>query len=264
MSRELDEIRASLGTAADVRGFTEESLRSLRADVALLPDGFSFTAGTGALPHGLQDALMPGHLEPLPFRADLPIKPREAYLDRTDPNVAAIARYVVESALDSVTPADPRDRPTRRCGVMRTTAVAKRTTLLLVRYRFHLELPGRDGPRQLVAEDAHVLAYRGQPASPEWLSADQVTALLAVGPSGNIQPDQALDFTERAVAALDAVRPHLDDVADELAIKLRDDHIRVREAGGQRVRRQIAVRAQKPADILGVYVYLPGSTGGAA
>jgi hypothetical protein len=48
-------------------------------------------------------------------------------------------------------------------------------------------------------------------------------------------------------------------VADELAVKLRDDHIRVREAGARRgIRRQIAVRAQKPADILGVYVYLPG------
>ena len=31
-----------------------------------------------------------------------------------------------------------------------------------------------------------------------------------------------------------------------------------RRRGGQQVRRQIAVRAQKPADILGVYVYLPG------
>ena len=85
-----------------------------------------------------------------------------------------------------------------------------------------------------------------------------MSALLAAAPSGNIHPDQAIDFTERAVAALDAVHPHLDDVADMLAVKLRDDHIRVREAGGQRVRRQIAVHAQKPADILGVYVYLPG------
>ena len=141
---------------------------------------------------------------------------------------------------------------------MVTAAVPKRTTLLLVRYRFHLELPGRDGPRQLVAEDAQLLAYRGQPASAEWLSQQEVAALLAATPSGNIPPDEALDFTERAVAALDALHPHLDTVADELAVKLRDDHIRVREAGGQRVRRQIAVRAQKPADILGVYVYLPG------
>jgi hypothetical protein len=256
VARELDEIRASLGTASDVRGFTEEALRALRADVTLTSDGF--TAGTGALPDGLRDALVPSHREPLPFHADLPVRPREAYLDRTDPNVSAIARYVLESALDSVTPADGRDRPARRCGVMRTAAVGKRTTLLLVRYRFHLELPGRDGPRQLVAEDAQVLAYRGQPASAEWLSPEEIAALLAATPSGNIQPDQALDFTERAVAALDVLRPHLDMVADSLAVKLRDDHIRVREAGGQRIRRQVAVRAQKPADILGVYVYLPG------
>lgn len=256
VSRELDEVRASLGTSIEVRAFTEEALRSLRADVSSLPDGF--TAGTGALPLGLQDTLVPGHLEPLPFHADLPVKPREAYLDRTDPNVTAIARYVLESALDSVTPADPRDRPTRRCGAMRTSAVTKRTTLLLVRYRFHLELPGRDGPRQLVAEDAQVLGYRGQPATAEWLTPEEVTALLAAAPSGNVQPDQALDFTERAVAALPFLLEHLSDVADDLAVKLRDDHIRVREAGGQRVRRQVAVRAQKPADILGVYVYLPG------
>jgi hypothetical protein len=249
-------MRASLGTAADVRGFTEESLRALRADVTPLPDGFK--AATGALPAGLADALVPGHLEPLPFRSNLPVKPGTAYLDRTDPNVAAIARYVLESALDSVSPADARDRPARRCGVMVTSTVAKRTTLLLVRYRFHLELPGRDGPRQLVAEDAQVLAYRGQPAAAEWLSADEVTSLLAAVPSDNIQPDEAIDFTERAVAALDAVLPHLNSVADDLVVNLRDDHIRVREAGGQRVRRQIAVRAQKPADILGVYVYLPG------
>jgi hypothetical protein len=256
VGRELNEMRASLGTASDVRGFTEEALRALRADVTLTEDGF--TAATGALPDGLRDALVPGHREPLPFHADLPVKPREAYLDRTDPNVAAVARYVLESALDSVTPADGRDRPARRCGVMRTAAVTKRTTLLLVRYRFHLELPGRDGPRQLVAEDAQVLGYRGQPASAEWLAPKEITELLAALPSGNIQPDQALDFTERAVAALDVIHPHLDTVADSLAAKLRDDHIRVREAGGQRVRRQITARAQKPADILGVYVYLPG------
>jgi superfamily II DNA or RNA helicase len=259
VSRELAELRASLGTGSDVRAFAEEALRTLRSDVTPLPDGFQATTGT--LPAGLQDALAAGHVEPLAFRIDLPVKPREAYLDRTDPNVAAIARYVLESALDSVSLADSRDRPARRCGVMRTAAVAKRTTLLLVRYRFHLELPGRsnrDGPRQLVAEDAQVLAYRGQPTSAEWLSPAEVAELLTAAPSGNVPPDQAADFAERAVGTLDTVRPHLDSVADSLAVELRDDHIRVREAGGQRVRRQIAVRAQKPCDVLGVYVYLPG------
>jgi superfamily II DNA or RNA helicase len=262
VSRELDEMRASLGTASDVRAFSEETLRALRSDVTPLPGGAGFTATTGTLPLGLQDALVSGHMEPLPFWLEMPVKPREAHLDRTDPNVAAIARYVLESALDKV--AEEGDgwlRPARRCGVMRTTAVARLTTLLLVRFRFHVELPGRDGPRATVAEDAQVLAYRGRPATAEWLSPAEVAALLAAEATQNIPPDLAEDPLQRAVAALDAVQPHLSSVADELAVKLRDDHIRVREAGGQRVRRQIAVRAQKPCDVLGVYVYLPDEEG---
>ena len=181
--------------------------------------------------------------------------PREAYLDRTDPNVAAIARYVLESALDPMVPAAVR--PARRCGVMRTAAVARRTTLLLVRFRMHVELPGRDDRRQVVAEDAQVLAYRGRADEADWLSPAEVQDLLTAQPSGNVPPDQAMDFAERAVADVPALGAELDSTADALAIRLRDDHIRVREASGQHVRRQIAVRAQKPADILGIYVYLP-------
>ena len=47
-----------------------------------------------------------------------------------------------------------------------------------------------------------------------------------------------------------ALSSRLDDEADTLATRLREDHIRVREAGGQHIRRQITVHAQKPADVL--------------
>jgi hypothetical protein len=257
VGRALAEMRASLGTPAEVDAFTAEALSALYADITPIQNGFK--VATPALPAGLRDALVTGHAEPLPFLRDLPVPPRAAYLDRTDPNVAAIARYVLESALDESMP--PMLRPARRCGVMRTSAVQRRTTLLLVRFRMHLELPGRDDRRQVVAEDAQVLAYRGWPDAAEWLPAADVQALLAARPSGNVPPDQAIDFAERAIADLPGLRPHLDSTADALASSLREDHIRVREAGGQRARRQIAVRAQKPADLLGVYVYLPGPGG---
>jgi superfamily II DNA or RNA helicase len=259
VARELAEMRASLGTGAETAWFTAEALRALGADVTPLPDGFR--AATAALPAGLRDALVPGHAEPLPFHRDLPVPPREAYLDRTDPNVAAIARYVLESSLDPSLP--PPLRPARRCGVMRTSAVARRTTLLLVRFRMHLELPGpksRGDRRQVVAEDAQVFAYRGRAADGDWLAPAEVRDLLDARPSGNVPPDQAIDFAERAVADLPVLLEHLDGLADAAAGRLREDHIRVREASGQHVRRQIAVRAQKPADILGVYVYLPGAS----
>ena len=260
VARELAEMRASLGTPGEVGAFTAEALSALHADITPLPNGFR--AATAVLPAGLRDTLVTGHAEPLPFHRDLPVPPREAYLDRTDPNVAAIARYVLESALDPAMPAALR--PARRCGVMRTAAVARRTTLLLVRFRMHLELPGRDDRRQVVAEDAQVLAYRGRASEAEWLAPADVHELLAAQPSGNVPPDQAIDFAERAVDDVPALRPHLDSAADALATRLREDHIRVREAGGQHARRQISVRAQKPADVLGVYVYLPGAGGGAS
>ena len=260
VARELAEMRASLGTPGEVAAFTAEALSALHADITQTPTGFR--AATGVLPPGLRDALVTGHAEPLPFHRDLPVPPREAYLDRTDPNVAAIARYVLESALDPDVPMDVR--PARRCGVMRTSAVSRRTTLLLVRFRMHLELPGRDDRRQVIAEDAQVLAYRGRADSGEWLSPAEVQVLLAARPSGNVPPDQATDFAERAVADVPVLMAHLDGVADILAKRLREDHIRVREASGQHARRQIAVRAQKPADILGVYVYLPAAGGAAS
>jgi len=258
VARELAGTRASLGTPGEVEEFTAEALRALGADLTALPDGFR--AATAALPAGLRDALVPGRAEPLPFHRDLPVPPREAYLDRTDPNVAAIARYVLESALDPALPAPLR--PARRCGVIRTSAVDLRTTLLLVRFRMHLDLPGpklRDGRRQVIAEDAQVLAYRGRAADAQWLPPAEVQDLLAAQPTGNVPPDQAVDFTERAVADLPVLLERLNGLADAAAGRLREDHIRVREASGQHARRQIAVRAQKPADILGVYVYLPAA-----
>ena len=240
VARELAEMRASLGTPGEVADFTRQALSALHADISPLPDGFR--ASTSPLPAGLRDALVPGHAEPLPFHCDLPVRYRDAYLDRTDPNVAAIARYVLESALDPLVPADLR--PARRCGVMRTAAVSKRTTLLLVRFRMHLELPGRDDRRQVVAEDAQVLAYRGRADNADWLTPDEVQDLLTARPAGNIPPDQAEDFAERAVADVAGLRPRLDDVADTLATRLREDHIRVREA--RRAARQTADQPSAP------------------
>ena len=253
VAAELAEIRASLGTSQEIAAFTREALAALGADVTDTVDGF--TAATPLLPAGLQAALPAGHKQPLPFHLDLPVPPGEAYLDRTDPAVAAVARYVLETALDAGD--GGRTAVASRCGVMRTRAVDRRTTLLLVRYRMHVTLPGRDGVRRSVAEEARVLGFRGAATAPEWLDDAEVERLLSAEPTGNVPPDQAGSVLERAVDGLTAVMPHLDATADEQAARLRESHLRAREAAGQRVRRQVAVAAQKPADVLGVYVYLP-------
>ncbi|GAA4940244.1 hypothetical protein GCM10023238_02370 [Streptomyces heliomycini] len=64
----------------------------------------------------------------------------EHALSRTDPAVRALARYLLDAAVDTGLP--PEERPARRLGVIRTHAVDRRTVLLLARYRFRLTLPG--------------------------------------------------------------------------------------------------------------------------
>jgi ERCC4-related helicase len=258
VAAELAEIRASLGAPQEVADFTRDCLASLGAD--LTTTRYGFTAAVANLPPAARDGFPGTAPAVLSFHQDLPVPARQAHLDRTDPYVAALARYVLEGALDSTLPAE--FRPARRAGVMRTSAVTKRTTLLLVRFRMHLTLPtsadlAEAEPRRMVAEEARVLGFRGAPAVAQWLAEDEVQAMLDAVPTGNVAPDQAEPILERVLGGLSAVMPEVNAAADRLAEALRASHIRVREAAGQRARRQISVAAQKPADVLGVYVYLP-------
>jgi len=252
LAADLAEVNASLGDAAEIETFAREALDALGAPVS--PHGYGFDATTVALPLGLQDALPIGRPQPLPFHRDLPVPSRHAHLDRTDASVSAIARYVLDSALD---PKTPGPRPARRCGVIRTSAVERRTTLLLLRFRLHLTLPARNGLRPLVAEEARTMAFRGRAVDPSWLSDGEIEVLLAAVPSGNVAADLARDDLARVIDQVDELTPHLDAAADTLAEQLRDSHARVRQASRQAGISKISVEAHKPADVLGVYLYLP-------
>lgn len=253
---EVAQVRAALGSHGAIRPFVEDTLRALGSTLTPTADGFAAT--TSSLVAGVRDALPPGHAEPLPFHHQLPAPRRHAVLTRTDPAVAALAGYVLDTALDAKT--DAGLRPARRAGILRTGAVAARTTMLLVRYRFHLDVPTREGTRALVAEDAELVAFRGTPEDPTWLDAGEVAGLVAARPEGNIPADQATDMVARALEKVALLTDHLDARADARADELLESHRRVR-AGAGAARAGLRVRAQKPVDILGVYLYLPPVSG---
>jgi superfamily II DNA or RNA helicase len=258
VAREVAAIRDTLGRASEVRGFVEHALTALDGVLWRDPDG-GFAADLSGSPIGLRDAVASALGRSVddgprvPFRATAAVARGEVALVRTDPVVGALAAHVLDAALD-VRAGGPR--PARRCGVIRTGAVAVRTTLLLVRYRFHLTLPSRTGERQLVAEDARMLAFTGSPAAAVWLEPDQALELLDVAADANTDPDFAERTMDRVLSGLDATVAHLDAVGEELAAELLASHRRVRSASGEIVR-GVQVRAQRPADVLGAYVYLP-------
>jgi hypothetical protein len=252
VAREVEALRTGLGTRADVESFVESSLRAFGSTVRATGTGFTATLGT--LPVGLRDAIPPDRIDPLPFQRDFPVGRHEALLHRSDLTTAAIAGYVLEAALDPTMPAELR--PARRCAVVRTSAVSTRTTLLLVRYRFHLSLPSRSGERTLVAEDAALLAFEGGTSDPRWLEDEDVRRLLDARASGNVSPEQARSFISRVLDRVDDLTPHLDDHGDLLAERTVESHRRVRQAAGE-IRRGLSVQVERPADVLGVYVYVP-------
>lgn len=265
VAQEVAAIRDTLGRSDEVRTFVRRSLRAM--DGVLwdnAEDGFN--ADLGSTPAGLRDAVAPvlgndaiEQNKPVPFRDTAAVARGEVALVRTDPTVGAVAGYVLNSALD---PQTEGARPARRCAVIRTRAVPIRTTALLVRYRFHLSLPTRGRERQIVAEDVRVLAFSGSPTNATWLAPDQAVELLDVEPDENTDPAFAQNTMTRILNDLPSVQSHLDSYGDELADELLASHRRVRQASGEIVR-GVRVTAQKPADVLGTYVYLPVS-GGAA
>lgn len=249
---EVAEIRASIGSHADVRDFVGSALRALGSTVVEGAD--ALTASAGALPAGLLDALPPSLGDPMTLRHDFPVGRGEAVLQRIDPAVGALASYVLEAALDPELPT--QFRPARRCAVVRTREVTARTTLLLLRYRFHLTLPGRAGERRAVAEEARVLAFEGAPQSARWLDPAATESLLDVRATANIAPQQAEDFVVRVLDGLDHLTPHLDEVGAQLASRVVESQRRVRDAAGG-IRRGLTATAERPVDVLGVYVFVP-------
>ncbi|MFF7788875.1 helicase-related protein [Streptomyces sp. NPDC007991] len=260
VAREVASIREALGGAGEIRTFVRESLGALNA--VLRDHGDDFTAQVGGTPMGLRDALASTvgaevieKDREIPFRSDPAVARGEAALVRTDPVVGALASHVLNAALDAQAEGA---RPARRCGVITTGAVSTRTTLLLVRYRFHLTLPSRNGERQLVAEDARLLAFEGAPRNAVWLPQERATELLDATASDNTDPHFGERTMTRILDQLPDVNGYLDSYGDELAAELDAAHRRVRAASGEIVR-GLSVTAQKPADILGAYVYLPAA-----
>lgn len=266
VAAEIRAARAALGTIDDVVPFVRSGLLAYGAHVTPLAttskDTLRFSATTGTLDPALRDALPLTRPEPIPFHAAQPAPRKAALLQRTDPYVAALARHVLDGALDSAAPG-PKS-PARRSGIMRTDAVARRTTVLLVRHRFHLDLPSRErGSTTLVAEDCSVLAFAGAPSRAEWLPPDVALGLLDAQPVANIPSDQAVTSVEAVLAGMGELTAYLEADADVRAAALAASHTRVRRGSGE-VIRGLSVRAEHPVDVLGVYVYLPVAQGAVA
>ncbi len=249
VAAELASVRGAIGSGLDVERFVSDVVPAAGGTLKGRKDGLFQLSLTGA-PAGLRDAVGTRFQE-LSAGFDLPVPDGAEYLSRTHPLIEGLATWALESALDAA-----RKGVAARAGATRTAAVGSRTTLLLVRRRYDIELT-RGGRRQrLMAEDAAVHAFSGDASAPNWLDDAEAEALLAAAPAGNVSPEQAREMVSKVVAAQGSWRREAESRAKTAAEELARTHRRVRE-GGRQAGARTSVVAQSPVDVLGVYVLLP-------
>ena len=248
--RELLATREAIGATADVRQFATTALRAYGATFNNTPRG-GLVANLAEAPIALREAIgLPAADHALEL-----IKETAATLERTDPVVQAVAAHTLDQALDSEAPR----RIAARCAAIRTAAVTRRTTLLLVRLRFHLTIKHDNRPeRRLLAEDARLLAFTGTTDQPEWLTDDAAEQLLTAKPDANVSSEQAVSLLTRLIGGLGSLDDELRRIAAEHADSLAATHRRVRDVA--RSAGSVTVSAQLPVDVLGSYLLLPTAT----
>ena len=246
---ELRAVQAAIGSSVDVARFMRDAIRVNRG-VSAEGDNGTTRMDFAETPRALRERIdAPGNI--LTARFELPVADGVAYLNRTHPAVEAVAAYVMDSALDSLS-----ESASRRAGVARTSQVSRRTTLLLVRFRYHIVTRQEENETALLAEDCQIIAFAGSPQNAQWLEDEQGAALLDARPEGNVSPEQASDFIRKVVEGFDSVAPHLNDVAIRRGNELLDSHRRVRQASRRKGISQ-RVEPKLPPDVLGIFVFLP-------
>ena len=253
VAAELQSVRDAIGSGADVARFVRTVAQAAHLPVIDGPGGAITVNLSAETPRALRQAL--GRDEPFTGRFDLPLGEGEVYLGRTSPLVEGLAGWTLDQALDP-TARDPNaPRPVAaRCGIIMTSAVTARTTLLLARFRFHLHTAGKEG-ETLLCEEIAPLAATGSADSPQWLTGADSERLLAATPEGSpgqTRVDQQLTLL---AGALPGWQTALEPVAQERAAAQREAHERVREAA--RAAGRVTIEPVLPVDVLGAYVLLP-------
>jgi len=246
VARELKAVQNAIGSGVDVASFTKEAFRAYKAVVS--GDGTS-KFDLVECPRGLREAV--GNIQALRARFEMPVDESTVYLNRTHPIVEGLANYVMNSSLDPIS-----DSIACRTGAIYTKEIQRRTTVILLRFRYHIIRKTSDLEKPLLAEDCQLLAFEGSPANAKWMASEQSEALLEAEPDRNITTEQASGFVKRVTDEFDKIEAYLEQKAKDFGKELLDAHQRARRAAKARGV-SYRVEPKLPPDVLGIYVYLP-------
>jgi superfamily II DNA or RNA helicase len=247
VERELAECDPVLTNPDTARRFFESA--AARLDLRIRPqnDGTLVVGGLANLPESLRAEVPQTASWKVTFASPAP--EGAAALDRNHPFINSLAQWLVEEAI-----AGRPEAKAARCGVLRTNAIASRTTLLLCRLRYTITVPDR---RDLLAEEVRCFGFSGTFKNPKWLADEEAQRLLETARSvANITPADRTAAIREVLDAWPPVRAALEPKVTERSHRLEQAHKRVR-ASVSLGKRGTSVARHFPPDLLGLLVLLP-------
>jgi superfamily II DNA or RNA helicase len=249
VAAELASVRAAIGRNEDVERFFRAALQATSVPITGTNKSIAVNLSVET-PRALRQAL--GKDEPFSGRFDLPLDEGQVYLGRTSPMVEGLAGWTIDQALD------PAAREARaiasRCGIASSGDVTARTTLVVGRFRYHLQIAGNE-TETILCEEIVPLAFTGGAESRKWLPPEEAERLLAAKPDQNLVQSAIKQQLGLLLPLLGEVQEDLARMATERARAQLLAHERVREAA--KTKGRVSVKPVLPVDVLGAYVLLP-------
>jgi hypothetical protein len=249
VAQELRSVRTAIGSSEDVARFFQAVVHAAGVPVETKGKAVAVSISKET-PRAFRQAI--GLDEPFKGRFDLPLGEGEIYLGRTSPIIEGLAGWTLDQALDPI--ARDAKPVAARCGVISTSAVHTRTTLLLVRFRYHLERGGA-AYQAILCEEVVPLACAGPADAPKWFPPEEGERLLVARPERNLIPTAIDQQIGLLLEALPRLQQALEPVATERAAAQLAAHERVRES--LRAKGRVTIQPVLPVDVFGAYVLLP-------
>ncbi len=246
---EWEKAASFLGSPDAARSFVERTMTGF--GIPLERRGSVMAAHVHALEHGLRERLeQQGLSKSVRLAPSEPAPSGTALLTRTHPLTATLAEALIEASLD---PETLTGLGFGRAGAWPTTAVERLTRIALLRLRFKVTVHARK-ERLLLAEEAALVALHDGTIV---ASGEDARALLNAPAAADLAPTARDRFVRNAQDDLpDLIAGPIAAFADSRADELAEDHTRVRAAAGWAPR--VSVEAARPADVIGLFVLLPG------
>ena len=251
VAEELQRIRKAIGDSKDARRFFTAVLQGVKITEA----NHGITAHLdNTTPRSMRQAIgweIPdnGKATPLIGRFELPLGNNETYLGRTSPIIERLASWALDQALDGGVNETDMSAVAARCGMIRTSTVTERTTLLVMRFRYQMSSGAENN---MLCEEIISRACTGPADNPCWLTPRESEVLLDAHPEDNLTPTAVQQQLELLLPALERLRSSLEPIAQEGAAAQLDTHRRVRVSTGRS-----SIKPVLPVDILGAYLLLP-------